>query len=721
MKARILIITCLLSMATFYSCQQSITPPSPTYDGPQPFVIDYKAAANTVIDLSFLLEKPAGKMGFITTKDEKFVKPDGTELRFWGTNITGFTSGSVYIPDKEFSVFYAKALARMGINCVRLHFLDLFAPRGIIDADRNDSRHLDPEQLDKLDFWIAELKKNGIYIDLNLLVGRSFSRAGDQLAEPNTGSKYVTYFDPQLILLQKEYAAQLLTHNNPYTQSEYRNEPAVAIVELINENTLFDAWHRDNLDPDGVREGGFRPISKYHSDLLTTLYNEYLSKNYNSETIELIRRQSGAGATGLIPRLRSSQYVSAGKEWFQSMVYFYTDVEKQFFLDMKRFLQDSLQVKPLLLGSSDFLRNQSMYPMIESNAALDIIDGHVYWQHPSWPGKLNTPMVNEPDSSTIAGLSRTALSGFPYTVSEVNHPYPNDYESEGIPILAAYGSFQDWGGIMLYTFEPKIQPDYVGYVGDAFDISHHPVKIPQMVASALMYLRRDVREARQTVERSYTKEQIVETMRMPVTDMPYYTPGYAVSNVFKHKVRISSLDGLETQPFAPVPDNPLVSDTKELTWDTTNPEKGFITVNTPYSQALIGFVKDNNPRTGNLSVLVNNDFCTITLSSLEDQPISKASRLLLTTGGKVENTPIAQPDTNSANRRPRSGPPSLIEVISGLVVLQNLEGAKSVEVIPLDGAGVPFGEPIKAEKSGKKWTFPIGEEVTTWYIINVKR
>ena len=46
---------------------------------------------------------------------------------------------------------WASTLARYGIDCVRLHFLDLDAPRGIIAAG-SDSRHFDPQQLDRLDF-----------------------------------------------------------------------------------------------------------------------------------------------------------------------------------------------------------------------------------------------------------------------------------------------------------------------------------------------------------------------------------------------------------------------------------------------------------------------------------------------------------------------------------------------------------------------------------------
>ena len=119
-----------------------------------------------------------------------------------------------------------------GINMVRLHFLDLPAPRGIIDSTRNDSRSFDAQQLDRLDFQIAEFKKRGIYVDLNLNVGRSY-KAGDGVQDFDKiqWGKGLTLFDPRLIELQKEYAQNLLTHVNPYTGNEYRNEPAIAIVE----------------------------------------------------------------------------------------------------------------------------------------------------------------------------------------------------------------------------------------------------------------------------------------------------------------------------------------------------------------------------------------------------------------------------------------------------------------------------------------------------------
>jgi hypothetical protein len=44
-------------------------------------------------------------------------------------------------------------------------------------------------------------------------------------------------------------------------------------------------------------------------------------------------------------------------------------------------------------------------------------------------------------------------------------------------------------------------------VGDPFDISHNPVKLPQLAVGALMFVRGDVRAARQVVQRSYSRQQ----------------------------------------------------------------------------------------------------------------------------------------------------------------------------------------------------------------------
>ena len=123
----------------------------------KPFVVDHRNAGSAAFDISTILEKPAGKHGFVEIKNGHFFKPNGERLKLWGVNITDWTRGSVQIPSKEESVFWAKTLARYGVNCVRLTFLDFFAPRGIISRGKNNSRELDAAQLDKLDYWVSDL------------------------------------------------------------------------------------------------------------------------------------------------------------------------------------------------------------------------------------------------------------------------------------------------------------------------------------------------------------------------------------------------------------------------------------------------------------------------------------------------------------------------------------------------------------------------------------
>ena len=85
--------------------------------------------------------------------------------------------------------------------------------------------------------------------------------------------------------------------------------------------------------------------------------------------------------------------------------------------------------------------------------------GRKPWDPADWTVDQRA-MVDHPEQSPLFGLACQRLAGKPYTVSETNHPFPNDWASEGIPILAAYAGFQDWDAIVMYTFEPKLARSY---------------------------------------------------------------------------------------------------------------------------------------------------------------------------------------------------------------------------------------------------------------------
>jgi hypothetical protein len=234
----------------------------------KPFTMDWRDNADSLVNLDFLLDAPAGKDGHIRIDKGHLVKLDGERFRIWGINFTG----SSCFPSKEDAPIVAEHLARFGINCVRFHFLDSNWSDSLFVKGRDDTRALDPQQLDLFDYFVAELKKRGIYTNINLNVGRNY-RKGDNVRDYEyLGlAKVVNYFDDHIQMLHKEYAKQLLTHYNPYTKSEYCNEPAIAIVELVNENSIVEAWFSDRLlgTNKSRNPGTWADITAWYAEQLT--------------------------------------------------------------------------------------------------------------------------------------------------------------------------------------------------------------------------------------------------------------------------------------------------------------------------------------------------------------------------------------------------------------------------------------------------------------------
>lgn len=681
-------------------------------DGMVPFTLDHRSAVlkRSPVDVSFLLDAPAGKHGFVQVVNGHLATGDGKRIRFWGVNITDWSRGSRQIPSKADAPYIAATLARFGVNCVRFQFLDLDAPRGLIDGRTQGTRTMDADQLDKEDFFIAELQKRGIYIDFNLLVGRPFKIA-DGVQDANLlreGAKGTSIFDRRMIELQKEYAEQLLAHRNPYTKLKYADDPAVAIVEINNENALYT---------------GFRPPSPFYQHELTELYNTWLSKNRTPEQIAALRGMSGVkDDQAPIPLMSGFRAVGATAPpvRFYGEAEFYNDIQRNYFAEMTTYIKQTLGSKSLIIDTADHSHSGSGYPVLLATLQSDVIDGHTYWEHPEMYVR-RSPMVDDPFNSTVVELSRTAVAGTPYTVSEVNNPFPNDYDGEGIPILASYAALQDWDGIFWYTFEPKSDPEWKPYIGDPFDISLDPVKMPELAAGALAFLRGDVDKAHEVEERTYTQRQVFDSILIPSTERPYFTPGFPLDVPLEHQVRIASLDGPATRPFpeSQAPD-PIVSDTQQLAWYHSSKRAGLVTVDTPRTQALIGFVTSNHKPLTNLSVEVDKLFCSIQLSSLDERPIEKATKMLLVAGGRVENTGQTW---NSAGTDVTNwgGYPTLIEQVKGSVTLRHLQGARAVHLQPIDGAGQPLGSVIDGAKSGDGWKISLGSPVTTWYEVIVDR
>jgi hypothetical protein len=706
----------------------------------KPFTIDWRDNEDSPVDLSFLLDAPAGKDGFIRAENGHLVKPDGERFRIWGINVTA----AACFPSKEDAPVVAAHLARFGVNCVRFHFLDSNGSAGLFAKDRDDTRALAPQHLDRLDYFVAELKKRGIYTNLNLNVGRNY-RKGDGVKDYEyLGlAKVVNYFDEHVQMLHKEYACQLLTHHNPYTNSPYRSEPAVLIVEMVNENSLVEAWFSDRLLGKNTQKnpGTWTDVTASYAEQLTKKYNAWLQERLSAAELKELRKMAGVQEGELVPRLTKDQFNAAPGKRFHLEATFYMKLEQEYFEDMHRFLAGTLGLKSLIVGTSDHNHSKTGYPLLASISKLDVVDGHVYWQHPNYltdPKSKrrtfsipNTPMVNDPVNSTVVQLSRSAVAGKPYTVSETNHPFPNEYACEGIGILAAYSAFHDWDGIFLYTFEHKDPQQWETKMPGHFELRPDPVKMTNLAACAVMFLRGDVRAALETIPRSYSMEQVREGIRSPSSGRPYFTPGFAASLPLHHTTRITGFDK-EAGPYPQAgSDSPIVSDssdksdTGELTWHHSQKGNGLVTVETERSQALIGYVRNNNETLKNLSAAVENEFCSIILTSLDGQPIASCGRLLLVATARSANSRMTW-NENRTSLSDWGSAPMVIEPVKGKVTLRNLKPSElvakpRVEILPLTGEGKAAAEPVIAQSSAEGFTFAIGEPATTWYLITVRR
>jgi len=166
--------------------------------------------------------------------------------------------------------------------------------------------------------------------------------------------------------------------------------------------------------------------------------------------------------------------------------------------------------------------------------------------------------------------------------------------------------------------------------------------------------------------------------------------------------------------------NPIRSEAGQLTWYNSGPVAGLVTVNSPRTQALIGFLGTAKAGNSNLEAEVQNKFCSVQLSSLDAKPISQSSKMLLVAGGRVQNT---SQRWNSAGIDVTNwgNSPTLIEPVGGTLILKHPDSARSLQLQAIDGSGQPIGPPFSANRAGNNWKLPLGRTVTTWYELTVSR
>ncbi len=191
------------------------------------------------LDLRSLNEPIAGQSGFVglSRDGNGFVLGSGAPARFWAINSEVFRQSPEAI-DRN-----VRFLARVGVNMVRLHAQ--ISPKG----PGSKPTDVDEAEIDGIWRYVAAAKAQGIYTTISPYWANSVDSGKWKIEGYGSGELYgLLFFDEGLQAAYKGWTKALLTRKNPYTGVPLFNEPAVAILQVQNEDSLL-FWTSDQMKP----------------------------------------------------------------------------------------------------------------------------------------------------------------------------------------------------------------------------------------------------------------------------------------------------------------------------------------------------------------------------------------------------------------------------------------------------------------------------------------
>lgn len=642
----------------------------------------------TALDVSFLLDAPAGKHGFVQRKGEELVFKNGKAARFIGVNIVA----SANFPTHAEAEKIADLLAQLGVNITRHHHMDAdWASPNVFD-NKSSTLELGKEAMERFDYFVAALQKRGIYQFFDLLVHRK-ALPGDNIPAAEDvvqGYKIEGEFSPKLIELQERFATQFLAHENPYTKKKYGEDPAVAMLEIINEDSLFYLQN----------QGEFAITTPHYKAELDRLFGEWLSKKYKDRA-ELEKAWSEGPGIGLqahedpakgdvnaVMTFNDKSYEKLSKARAADTMRFYYDTMLSYYRRMEGLVR-KLGFQGLVTGSNHWVE----VPLdLKLNAELGYVDRHAYWSHPQGGWGYNSsvsfdpsPMVKSPSLGIVGVLARRRVAGLPYTVSEWQTSAPNDYRAEGLLVMSAVSAFQGWHPIQFsFSHYVNNRPETAVMLASNFDVMHQPNLLALWPATALLFHRGDVALAETESVLKYDDAELYD----PASHLDYPRGAALVTRTAIDFGRGQTKAEIEALVSAHTREARVTSPNGELSHDF---EAGLFQVNSARSQGFAGFKAAGEVTLKNLKVTLESDFAVVLATSLSDAPLAEAKRVLLTASGNAVNSGMKLDPSRSKFVDPGRSP-ILVEPVRGSLLLTNLTG-------PLEGTKVyalsPNGERLK--------------------------
>src|ERR1039457_4027332 len=387
-----------------------------------------------VLDCSRWVEAPTGKHGFLAVQGEQFVFQDGAPARFWGAQVNSVT--------KEQVDYMVQRMRRQGINITRLHGLESLNDRnGKTSADYSESAW------DRMDYLISKLGENGIYIILDTDYPLNYRfRPGDNIpGMPEGGpAPYSEFFEEKVASVLRQRMVEVLTHFNPYTKKRYCEDPTVALVEILNEDSLF--W-------------GEVP-QRYH-DQITGMFKAWLRNR---------RGEEAALSASWLPNreLLFQQQAEATPEkraLAQDQLRFMEGLEEEYWTGSREAMRKAGVKAPIAGTNWQGHGSPTTRVHMLGQSKVDYIDRHGYWDHPQGEGNLrwqiataqfhNLPMIKDvkPDQDHLVYLESVPWSAG-YDLAEVVLACRSKHKSTILFDCAKFGVY-NWGSERQFDKVPN--------------------------------------------------------------------------------------------------------------------------------------------------------------------------------------------------------------------------------------------------------------------------
>jgi hypothetical protein len=601
---------------------------------------------------------PAGKLGRVKASGAHLVfdrEPD-KPVRFYGVNLC---FSAQYLTHEQ-SDKLADRLQRMGYNAVRFHHYE----SELVTRSGGNSVTLNPEKLDQLDYLFAALKKRGIYMTTDLFVSRPVFAAevwpgesGDvgmdeyKMAVPVNDRAFANY---------RAFATALLTHLNPYTQTRWGEDPALAWLSLINEGNP------------GNFIGGL--TNRCKADWIRA-WKAWLDRKYPSASARAAALGGQSDPASPFPPTDTRARITFDV--------FLAENQAQLQQRVAAFLKE---IKcPALLTNMNAWTNPVQYQAVR--AGYDYVDDHFYVDHPEFveqPWRLPSRC---PNTSPVAagapggrGCAALRLLDRPFTVSEYNYSGPGRFRGVGGILTGALGAIQDWSVIWRFAWghsrDTLFAPAPMGY----FDIVTDPLNLAAERASVCMFRRGDIAPARNTIAIEATPADVLQKPESSrgaipgwnglawVTKVGYLPKAQAAPQNDTIVLPLGWADPARktsrlADPFAADAGDKIVGEMRKRGWiKAENPtsfqgprfqsEHGQLTVDAPADVLTI-----NTPRTAGgyapegamirtdaVTVAIEKTDATVWVSSLDADPITASKHLLVTHLTDLQNTGIRYGD-----------------------------------------------------------------------------